>query len=59
MKAKFARYGIPDRVISDNGLPFGSREFVEFSKSLEFEHVTTSPRYAHSNGKAENSVKIA
>ncbi|XP_061190283.1 uncharacterized protein K02A2.6-like [Saccostrea echinata] len=59
MKSQFARHGIPDRVISDNGPPFGSREFAEFSKSYEFEHVTSSPRYAQSNGKAENSVKIA
>lgn len=59
MKSQFARHGIPDRVLSDNGPPFGSREFAEFSRSYEFEHVTSSPRYAQSNDKAENSVKIA
>lgn len=46
MKSQFARHGIPDRVLSDNGPPFGSREFAELSRSYEFEHVTSSPRYA-------------
>ncbi|KAK3107377.1 hypothetical protein FSP39_013142 [Pinctada imbricata] len=59
MKSQFARHGIPDKVKSDNGPPFNSREFAEFSKSYEFEHITSSPRYAQSNGKAEISVKIA
>ena len=59
MKAQFARHGIPDKVVSDNGPPFGSKDSAEFGKAYEFEHVTSSPRYPQSNGKAEISVKIA
>lgn len=55
VKSQFARHGIPDREISD-GLPFGSREFPEYSRSYEFEHVTSSLRYAKSDCKAENSI---
>lgn len=40
-------------------MPFNSREFEEFSRSYEFEHITSSPHYAQSNGKVENTIKIA
>ncbi len=53
----FARFGIPDTVVTDNGPQFSGAEFEAFAKSWGFEHVTSSPRYAQSNGKAENAVK--
>ena len=56
-KAHFARYGIPDVVVSDNGPQFSSNEFQDFSKKWGFQHVTSSPRYPQSNGLAENAVK--
>ena len=59
LKAHLARHGIPDQVISDNGQPFASDNFNEFASTYGFEHVTSSPLYAQSNGKAENAVKTA
>ena len=59
IKSQFARHGIPDQLISDNGPPFSSREFQEFALTYEFEHLTSSPRYPQSNGKVENAVKMA
>ena len=59
LKSQFARHGIPNQVVSDNGPPYHSKELAEFSKEYEFEHKTSSPRYPQSNGKAENAVKIA
>ena len=59
LKSQFARHGIPDQLISDNGPPFSSREFQEFALAYEFEHLTSSPRYPQSNGKVENAVKTA
>ena len=56
LKAVFAVHGTPDVVISDNGPQFSSREFREFAKSYEFQHVTSSPRYPRSNGEAERAV---
>ena len=58
LRRHFARYGIPEVVVSDNN-PFGAQEFVKFAKDLRFKSVTTSPRYPQANGKAENAVKIA
>jgi len=59
IKATMARYGIPETVVTDNGPPFNGHEFKEFAKKYEFLHVTSSPYYPRSNGKAENAVKTA
>jgi hypothetical protein len=57
LKEIFARFGAPDILVSDNGTNFASAEFADFAKSWNFEHITSSPRYAQSNGKAENTVR--
>ena len=57
MKAVFARYGIPDVVVMDNGPQFASAEFAVFAKTWIFKHTTSSPYHPQSNGKAENAVK--
>ena len=59
LKAHFARYGLPEKVVSDNGPPFSGKEFGQFAKSFEFRHQTSSPGYLQSNGKVENAVKTA
>ncbi|UYV84092.1 K02A2.6-like, partial [Cordylochernes scorpioides] len=59
-KSIFARHGIPETVVSDNGTQFGTaREFANFAKQYGFTHVTSSPRFPQSNGMAEAAVKIA
>ncbi|XP_022780597.1 uncharacterized protein K02A2.6-like [Stylophora pistillata] len=57
LKAIFARFGIPEIILTDNGPQFSSKEFKAFAESWYFNHITTSPRYPRSNGKAENAVK--
>ena len=57
LKAWFSRHGIPVTVISDNGPPFNSEDFKTFSKEWDFQHVTSSPYHAQSNGRVENAVK--
>lgn len=59
LKAHFARHGIPDIVISDNGPQYSSQEFRQFSTAWEFRHITSSPAYPQSNGKVESAVKTA
>ncbi|PFX33745.1 Uncharacterized protein K02A2.6 [Stylophora pistillata] len=59
LKPHLARYGLPDRLTTDNGPQFDCAEFEKFAAEYQFEHVKMSPRYPQSNGKAENSVKTA
>ena len=53
----FARFGVSDTVVTDNGPQFSGADFAGFAQSWGFEHITSSPRFAQSNGKAENAVK--
>ena len=54
----FARFGMPDVIVTDNGPQFASAEFAVFVKQKGITHVTSSPLYAQSNGKSENAVKM-
>jgi transposase InsO family protein len=58
-KNHFARHGIPDTVLTDNGPQFIAAHYEQFSREWEFEHITSSPYHSQSNGKAEATVKIA
>ena len=53
----FARHGIPETVRSDNGPQYDSAVFAKFSKDWNFDHVTSSPNYAQSNGEVERAVQ--
>ncbi|UYV78302.1 K02A2.6-like, partial [Cordylochernes scorpioides] len=60
-KAIFARHGIPDIVISDNGpqfRPSTTSAFTKFASEVGFWHITSSPKHPQSNGQAEAAVKI-
>uniref|UniRef100_A0A2C9M976 Integrase catalytic domain-containing protein n=1 Tax=Biomphalaria glabrata TaxID=6526 RepID=A0A2C9M976_BIOGL len=57
LKAHFARYGIPSTVVSDNGPQLSSDIFAKFVNDWSFNHLTSSPHYPRSNGKAKSAVK--
>ena len=57
LKRIFSRHGIPDILFSENGLQFDSREFTTFSTDWQLQHITSSPRYPHSNGEVERAVQ--
>lgn len=57
LKNHFARYGIPDAIVSDNGPQFTSREFRKFCNDWDITHYTSSPYNSKANGKAESAVK--
>ena len=51
LKSHFARYGIPDQVVSDNGPQFPSTEFATFAKTWEFDHLPSVPETVTLMGK--------
>ncbi|XP_033745588.1 uncharacterized protein K02A2.6-like [Pecten maximus] len=57
IKSQCSRYGIMDKLITDNGPQFASAEFNEFTKQYGIQHETSSPHYAQSNGQAERCVQ--
>lgn len=59
LKRHMARHGIPEQLTTDCGTQFTSSQFRRFSDTYGFEHVTSSPHYPKSNGKAESAVKAA
>lgn len=54
LQEMFARFGLPQQVVSDNGPAFTSKEFEQF---LAIRQVLSSPYHPSSNGLAERAVQ--
>ena len=54
----FARHGIPEVVVSDNGPQFASESYNKFAEEYGFQHITSSPYHPEGNGEAERGVQI-
>ena len=55
-KSIFARHGIPEVVVSDNGPQFRAETYKQFAKVYGLRHITSSPFYPQGNGEAERAV---
>ena len=53
----FTRFGLPDRIVSDNAPNFVSAEFLHFLKQNGVKHVTLALYHLASNSLAERAVK--
>ena len=57
LKTIFARFGLPETVVSDNGTCFVSTEFEEFLRKHGIRHVTSAAYHPATNGLAERRYK--
>ena len=59
LRSLFARYGIPEEVVSDNGPQLASEEFSQFLKQNGVKFTRVPSHHPASNGAAERSVQTA
>ncbi|UYV81537.1 K02A2.6-like [Cordylochernes scorpioides] len=57
LKRTFSNFGIPETLVCDNGPPFFSKEFQNFTRTWNIVHVTSSPYHAQSNRMVERTVQ--
>ena len=53
LREMFARHGIPETMVTDNGTPFTSFEFQTFVNRNGIQHCQTASHHPSSNGSAE------
>ena len=57
LRTLFARFGIPETIVSDNGPQFTADVFEQFCKRNGIHHVRVAPYHPASNGLAERMVQ--
>ena len=57
LKVIFSEYGWPDTIVSDNGPCYMAEAFTKTMQEYRVNHITSSPHYPQSNGRAEKFVQ--
>ncbi|XP_052566992.1 uncharacterized protein K02A2.6-like isoform X1 [Culex pipiens pallens] len=55
----FARFGLPDVVVTDGGPPFNSKDLIDFFEKNKVVVMKSPPYNPSSNGQAERMVRLA
>ena len=57
LRKMFARWGLPDMIVTDNATSFTSAEFQSFVRENGIHHKTIEPSHSQGNGLAERAVR--
>ena len=57
LRDMFARWGLPEQLVTVNGTQFTSEEFQAFLRSNGIKHIRTAPYHPATNGSAERLVQ--
>ena len=57
LRTVFARNGLPEQIVSDNGSQFTSTKFESFIKANGITHFKSAPYHPATNGLAERMVR--
>lgn len=57
LRKVFAYFGLPSKIVSDNGPPFNSKEFIKFCENNGIVCLKSPPYHPQSNGWAECGVR--
>ena len=52
------RFGVPYRIISDNGIPFVNNDASKILEFYQVKHHRSSPYYPEGNGQVEATNKV-
>ena len=58
LRQLFAQFGIPETIVSDNGIQFVSANFKDFCRLNGIHHIQTAPYHPLSNGLVERAVQV-
>ena len=58
LRTVFARNGLPEQLVNDNGPQFTAKEFQLFIKKNVVKHVTSAPYHPATNGLSERFIEI-
>ncbi len=58
LRTIFARFGVPESIVSDNGPQFVAADFQAFCTANGIHQIRVAPYHPSSNGMTERAVRI-